>query len=449
MSVSALTALIKNQLESITDLWVEGELSGVKMHTSGHCYFSLKDSGAQISCTLWRSQVARLRIRLEDGQKVLVRGALSVYEPRGTYSLNVQQVEPRGVGELQLAFEQLKRRLAAEGLFEPARKRPMPYLVNQIGIVTSPTGAALQDMLKIIFRRNPNTTVVVCPAKVQGAGAAEEVALGIERLNALGSVQVIIVGRGGGSIEDLWCFNEEVVARAIFASRLPVVSAVGHEVDFTIADFVSDLRAPTPSAAAELVVRDRRELDEGIRQLSGRLQRAMAIQLQTRKNALLGLSERLRDPRRRLADQRRALQSLDDRLLAASMRAILLRKQQLQGLTGKLGLLSPDARIEKARGNVAILSERIERNMTRLLAARRARFERVVATLDALSPLNVLGRGYAIVQRIRDLQVLHRADQVQPGEGVRIRLHAGVIECKVETVLPEAPLEASTSLPPR
>lgn len=432
LTVSRLTALIQGELESqFPEVWVEGELSGVKLHHSGHCYFSLKDARAQISCTLWRSQLARLRFRPANGMKVLARGAVGVYAPRGTYSLNVRALQPQGLGELQVAFEQLKKKLQQEGLFDPDRKRPLPFLAPRIGIVTSPTGAALQDMLKVIFRRNPKTTVVVSPAKVQGEGAALTVALGIERLNRHGQVDVIIAGRGGGSIEDLWCFNEELVARAIFHSKIPVVSAVGHEVDHTIADFVADLRAPTPSAAAELVVRDRRELEEGLRQLSARLQRAMMGSLQKRKLGVMALADRLRSPQARLGEQRRQLERVQARLQGVAERNIQVRRRQLEGLESTLLALSPRTRLFQSRTRLDELTQRLTRAIERQQEARRMRLARDIATLDALSPLAVLGRGYAIVQRQGVRGVIKEADAVSVGEEIQIRLHRGRLNCRV------------------
>lgn len=439
LSVSALTSLIKGELEAgFSDVWVEGELTGVKIHSSGHCYFSLKDAGAQISCNLWRSSLARLKFKPQDGQKVLARGSISVYEPRGTYSLTVSQLEPRGVGELQLAFEQLKARLMAEGLFERTRKRPLPFLVNRIGIVTSPTGAALRDMLQIIHRRNPRVEVILASARVQGQGAAEEIARGIERLNRFGRVQVLIVGRGGGSYEDLFCFNEELVARAIAASKIPVVSAVGHEVDITIADFVADLRAPTPSAAAELVVRERLELEEGLASLTQRLERAMRLQLLQRQRQVLGLTERLRDPRRKLQDQRTRLQGLEERLRAALHRSVQQRHKRLEQLEQRLWLRSPALKLKTAQKGVEGLNERLSRAIQRSLQKRQFQVQQVVGRLDALSPLAVLGRGYAIAQLAESGAVVTRASQAPLGAALRVRVHEGVLHCRVDGVDDEA-----------
>ena len=266
VSVSDITRQIKQSLEQrFGRVWVQGEVSNFKRHTSGHLYFTLKDEGAQISATMWRSRAANLLFVPEDGMKVIARGGITVYPPRGNYQIDVEQLTPVGIGELQIAFERLKRKLAAEGLFDESRKRPLPKFPERIGVITSETGAALQDIRTVLARRFSAVELILIPVRVQGAGASDEISGALREMNRYGKVDVIIVGRGGGSLEDLWAFNEEIVARAIAASRIPVVSAVGHEIDFTIADFVADLRAPTPSAAAEMVVPDRAELLELLR----------------------------------------------------------------------------------------------------------------------------------------------------------------------------------------
>src|SRR3990172_9779705 len=261
LTVSELTRMIKGSLEeSFPHVWLQGEISNFKRHTSGHLYFTLKDEGAQISGVMWRSRAENLLFSPEDGMEVQARGAITVYPPRGNYQIDVVRMLPVGIGELQLAFEQLKRKLEAEGLFDPAKKKPIPEFPHAIGVITSPTGAALQDIRSVLERRQPSVEVVVLPVRVQGPGAAEEIAVAIREMNQYGDIDVLIIGRGGGSLEDLWAFNEEVVARAIYQSSIPVISAVGHEIDFSISDFVADLRAPTPSAAAEIAVRDRSEI---------------------------------------------------------------------------------------------------------------------------------------------------------------------------------------------
>ncbi len=433
LSVTALTQRIREHLESaFSMLWVQGELSGVKYHSSGHCYLSLKDEGAQINCTLWRSRLARMRFRPETGQKVIIRGNIGVYPPRGTYSLDILQMELQGIGNLQMAFEQLKRRLAKEGLFDQERKRPIPRFVNRVGIVTSATGAALQDMLKVMFRRNPHTTVIVSHARVQGDGAALEIAHGIRRLCQFGEVDVIIVGRGGGSMEDLWAFNEEVVAKAIAASPIPIVSAVGHEVDFTIADFAADLRAPTPSAAAELVIRDREELKAGLSHRIDTMRRTMTVRLSRSRGLLLGLSERLRDPRRHVHMLRDRLDADRTRLIRAPSRTIAFKREQLDARRARLALLSPRARIRAQQASVKELENRLTRAYRQKIAAKGSAFQQAMQTLEALSPLQILSRGYAIASRRKDGRIIRSSTDIDVGETLFLRVHEGRLLCRVE-----------------
>jgi exodeoxyribonuclease VII large subunit len=386
LSVSELTARIKILLEGeFIELWVEGEVSNYRRHTSGHWYFTLKDEGAMLRCASFRMQNRLIRFAPEDGLMVRAHGRLSLYEARGEYQLIVEYMEPVGVGALQLGFEQLKRRLAAEGLFDVERKRPVPLLPRCVGVVTSPTGAAVRDILRVIRRRNEAMNVLIAPARVQGDGAASEIARAIELLNAREEVDVIIVGRGGGSIEDLWCFNEEVVARAIFTSRAPVISAVGHETDFTIADFVADLRASTPSAAAEIVTAARDEINARLVGLKDDMATAMRYRLLELRNRVQEL-----ESRRAFDDVhheiRRNAQRFDEALYA-------MEAAFRQGLT-------------QASERFAVSSGK----------------------LHSLSPLAVLGRGYAIASDAQG-RIIKRASDVQPGERLRLRVADGEIEC--------------------
>ena len=285
-SVFEITSEIKKTLDRFGIIWIQGELSNFKRHSSGHMYFALKDDRAQLKAAFFRNSNLYLKFRPEDGLEVLVRGRISVYEPRGDYQVIVEYMEPVGLGSLQLAFDQLKEKLRKEGLFDEGHKKPLPLLPRKIGIVTSPTGAAIRDMLRILARRNASLHILIYPARVQGDGSAQEIAEGVRYLNTRRDIDVIIVGRGGGSIEDLWAFNEEIVARAVFESRIPVISAVGHEVDFTISDFVADLRAPTPSAAAEMVSGAREDLMATVQSLAGRLVQAARLGIETRRLAL-------------------------------------------------------------------------------------------------------------------------------------------------------------------
>ncbi len=388
LSVSRLVLLLQELVEdNFVQVLVEGEISNVSAPASGHLYLTLKDAGAQIRAVMFRSQARRLRFVPEDGLQVVCRGRVAVYRQRGELQLVLDGMDPQGLGGLQLAFEQLKRKLEAEGLFAEARKRPLPPFPRRIGIVTSPTGAAIRDMLNVLRRRSAGIDVLLCPVRVQGEEAAAEIARGIADLNRVDGVDIIVVGRGGGSIEDLWAFNEEVVARAIAASRIPVVSAVGHETDWTIADFVADLRAPTPSAAAELVVKNRLELENHIDHLLMRLQRPLRDRLRLLQARVEGLRRRLLPPKERLRLQRQQLNALQHRLRAA----------------WRLG-------DDRRRDRLALLGAR----------------------LDLLSPLQTLGRGYSIVFRERDGAIVRRAAEVTAGEVLCIRLHQGELRAVVD-----------------
>ncbi len=391
-TVSQLNARVRELLElNFPEVWVEGEISNFRHYASGHLYFTLKDEGSELEAVMFQSRAAYLDFRPEDGMGVLALGALTIYERRGKYQLDVRRLKPAGLGKLQLAFERLKEKLKAEGLFEAIHKKPLPPYPERIGIITSAEGAAIRDMLSILARRYPPVEVRVFPVKVQGEGAAEEIAHAIELANVYHRreepLDVLIVGRGGGSLEDLWAFNEEVVARAIFRSQVPVISAVGHEVDFTIADFVADLRAPTPSAAAELVVPDRTELQMRLGEWVRRLrdgQRARLDDLRMRLRMATS-SYAFRRPLRALRDAHQAL----DQLLTGAVRAqqgrILTTQRHLEGLLGRL---------------------------------------------EAVNPLAVLRRGYSLVEDARGRPVTS-SQQVRVGERIRVRLHKGRLRCEV------------------
>ncbi len=434
-TVYELTSEIKRAVETFGILWIQGEISNFKHHTSGHMYFSLKDDRAQIRAAFFRNSNCYLKFRPEDGLEVLVRGRLSVYEPRGDYQVIVDYMEPKGLGSLQLAFEQLKEKLRKEGLFDEGHKVSLPLLPRKIGIVTSPTGAAIQDMLRVLKRRNASLHVLLYPARVQGSGAAGEVADGIQYFNTRDDIDVIIVGRGGGSIEDLWAFNEEVVARAIYASQVPVVSAVGHEVDFTIADFVADLRAPTPSAAAEMVSGAREELLATVNSQSGRLVQAMRLILERRRTTLerLARNRAFNIAPNKIRDLQQRFDEATLRMQQAMVRfATVLRHRERVAMIRLAGVDLGSLIRHKA--------ERLERS-TRLLEAHvraclhryRSRLELEVGRLSALSPLAILERGYAIC---RDEQgvVLKQASDVSRGSSVSVRLARGELDCRVEKV---------------
>jgi exodeoxyribonuclease VII large subunit len=388
LTVSELNERIKSTLESRLDaLWVQGEISNFRMPPSGHFYFTLKDDKSQISAVMFRRQGAMLRFTPENGMAVLCFGRVSVYTVRGDLQLYVDDMEPQGQGALALAFEQLKKKLAAEGLFAAEHKRELPFLPHSIGIVTSGKGAALHDMLRIIGDRFPDRRVVVAPVKVQGDGAAREIADGIADLNRFGAVDVIIAGRGGGSLEDLWAFNEEVVARAIFASRVPVVSAVGHEIDFTIADFVADARAPTPTAAAEMILPRKRDLVEQMDNLQSRLASGMEFKLDQLRDAFQGLVKRLSDPGRKLRENQQRVDELSVDLLRRFQERVRQLKDRLAERAGRLG---------------------------------------------ALSPLAVLDRGYSISHKLPEELIIKSSAELQVGDQLRVRFAQGRAVCRVE-----------------
>ena len=434
MSVSELTARIKILVEgAFLDVWVEGEISNFRRHSSGHWYFTLKDDGALLRCASFRMQNRLIRFMPEDGLTVRASGRLSLYEARGEYQLLVEYLEPVGVGALQLAFEQLKNRLAAEGLFDIERKRQLPLLPRRIGVVTSPTGAAIRDILRILKNRNESVSVVVAPARVQGDGAAVEIAAAIEMLNALGDIDVIIVGRGGGSIEDLWCFNEEAVARAIYDSRAPVISAVGHETDFTIADFVADHRASTPSVAAEMVTLALGEISGRLEDLSDIMSTAIRYRLLELKSSLRELSAS-----RAFNETPARIQSLSQRLDAAlfSLETSLAKtikeaRAAHEPIAGRLR----DADIRRytvvQQGRLGVLAERLKSAASVALDKRGEQLAVAAGKLGSLSPLAVLSRGYAIAFDSRG-RIIKRAADVRAGERIRVRVAEGEINCSSE-----------------
>ena len=367
LTVSRLTALIRGLLEeNFERVWVEGEISNLAMPVSGHLYFTLKDAGAQLRCVMFRASARALKFKPKDGMGLVVRGRVSLFEPRGEYQLIVEYLEPQGIGALQLAFAQLKERLAREGLFGEDHKRPIPRLPQRIGVVTSVTGAAIHDILNVLERRFANVEVLIYPVKVQGEGAANEIAQAIKDFNRYGNIDVMIVGRGGGSMEDLWPFNEEVVARAIYHSRIPVISAVGHEVDYTIADFVADLRAPTPSAAAELVVKSKTELTAGLDTLSHRLRQGMRHCLADHRGRVQLLTRALTDPSMFLHHQAQRIDDLSERLNHAS-RGELKRRNDRLAVPNRLRLANSALRVERERELLISLIARGEHALHRVL----------------------------------------------------------------------------------
>ena len=433
LTVSELSARMREVLEErFPAVWVEGEISNFKLYSSGHAYFTLKDVGAQLRCVLFRNRARRIRFEPADGLHVLAFGSVELYAQRGEYQLVVELLEPRGLGALQLAFEQLKQRLQREGLFDPGRKRPLPRFPRKIGIVTSPTGAALRDMLRTIRGRFGEIHIVVAPAKVQGDGAAQEVAQGIRELNALGDVDVIIVGRGGGSLEDLRAFNDEMLARTIAASKVPVVSAVGHEVDFTIADFVADVRVATPSAAAALVVREKQAVAEAVSELGRRLGAAMRRRLARARERLESVRGRrvLSDPHRPLRDLERRVDDATARLRRAIATTVRHAAHRMQLAARDLRAANPTARTLADRRRLAELSARLERSVHRQLDRARHRLSGTAGRLDSLSPLAVLARGYSLT-RLPSGEIVRSVRRVAAGDEVRVLLHEGSLACRV------------------
>jgi len=435
LTVTELTAAVRSLLEShLTEVWVEGEISNCRLWNTGHLYFTLKDPSAQLRAVMFRSAVRGLRFKPEDGLQVVARGRISVYEPKGEYQLVCEHMQPHGLGALQLAFEQLKRRLAAEGLFDEARKRPLPLLPRKIGVVTSLDGAALRDILNVLGRRYPNAHVVVRPARVQGEGAAADVARGLEAVGRVGGVDVIIVGRGGGSIEDLWAFNEEIVARAIVAAPVPVISAVGHEIDFTIADFAADLRAPTPSAAAELVVARKDEYAGRIARTIERLGAGARRAIGRRRAAVraLELGRGFAGWPGRLASRARHADELAHDLRGAAAAAMVRRERRFRELRLRLEACDLRRRLGVIRVRLTGAAARLDAAVTRRRTDAGGRLRVLAGQLESLSPLAVLARGYAVCWDEARTRVIRRAAALAPGDRVRVTLNEGEIACEVK-----------------
>jgi exodeoxyribonuclease VII large subunit len=433
-TVSELTGKIRDLLaKNFTDISVQGEVSNCREAQSGHIYFTLKDDGAQVRCVYFKQQQRGIKFRPEDGLQVTVRGSISVYEQRGEYQIYVEKIDLVGQGALQLAFDQLKKRLEAEGLFDTGRKKPLPLLPSRIGIITSPKGAAVRDVVRILTRRFPNVHLMLYPVRVQGEGSAEEIVKALKFFNKGKLVDVLILARGGGSMEDLWSFNEEMVARAIFASEIPVISGVGHEIDFTIADFVADVRASTPSAAAELVVQTRREFDKHIADLHETLSGLIRYRLLEMSRRVHELSARpgFRRPLDLLRQQRQRADEMTSRL-ALGLRA-RLEQSRKRFNTAHLRIASFDFRVKIAafrlrlEKRTAELGVRIER----VLRVKREQWQRLALQLQERGPLKALERGYAIATDAAG-NLLRDAAQVAVGDSVAIQLHSGRLSTEVK-----------------
>lgn len=442
LTVSQLNRQARSLLESHFDfVWVEGEISNFAAPSSGHWYFSLKDGNAQVRCAMFRGRNQRLRFSPGNGDHVRLRCRVSLYEGRGEFQLIVEHMEQAGAGALQAAFERLKAKLLAEGLFEQERKKPLPESISHLGVITSPTGAAIHDILTVLKRRCPAIEVSILPVAVQGEGAAREIADAIERANrwqAEGKIDLdaLIVGRGGGSLEDLWAFNEEVVARAIAASELPIVSAVGHEVDFSIADMAADHRAPTPSAAAEMLSPDQREQLQRLQKLEADLVRLIRRKLADAQTRLDHLRARLKHPGAQLREQSQRLDELEQRLILAQKNLLAKKRGELALLESRLQANSPLPRIKGLQSELNNLQQRMESAMQARLQDARNRLSHLAGMLDSLSPLGTLARGYAIVTDPEG-KVITDADSVEVGSRLHTRLASGRLEVTVESTEPE------------
>ncbi len=436
LTVTELTQEIKETLEEkFYDVWVEGEISNLRIPSSGHLYFTLKDDFSQIRAVLFRMRSRGLRFIPEDGLHIICRGRVSLYEKRGEYQLILEEMEPKGIGALQLAFLQLKERLEKEGLFDPSHKKPIPLLPQTIGIITSPTGAVIRDMIHIIHRRFENVGILLYPVRVQGKGASREMAEAIRYFNKMKNVDVIILGRGGGSLEDLWAFNEEEVARAIYRSKIPIISAVGHETDYTISDFVADLRAPTPSAAAELVVKEKRELMRTLRSLRDRLQNQILQNLEGMRKSIAYLRRRLIHPKKRIEDLFIRVDDLSHRIERSILNEVKRKRERTTFLEQRTLLRSPMHQIKILRSSLHETEKEIVQRIKRLMELKRERLHGILGKLESLSPLSVLQRGYSITRKLPSLKILRDSSEVKKGDQVEVRLYRGALTCKVEKVI--------------
>ncbi len=442
LTVSELTSLVRDCVENrFSDVWVEGEISNLRAPGSGHLYCTLKDDTSQIRAVIFRSTAARLRFALEDGLHLVARGRITVYEPRGEYQVVLEYAEPKGLGALQLAFEQLKQRLSAEGLFDAARKRPLPFLPRKVGLVTSLSGAAVRDMVTVLHRRCPYVGIVILPVQVQGEGAGQQIADAIRAAGELQLVDVLIVGRGGGSLEDLWSFNGERVVRAIAGSPVPVISAVGHETDVTLADFAADVRAPTPSAAAEAAVPVLDDVRERLKELGARCCQALMWRVNDERRRLALLSADLTRFRFRLLD---AAQGLDEAVLHMTQimqDRVKHNREQLNRATLRLHGTGPQAQIRHGLAVVPQMERRLHAVMRHGIHRRGQAIRACMDHLHHLSPLAILTRGYSIVERLPTRQVVLDARQLSVGEEILARLARGQLRCTVREVTLDSPMQ--------
>ncbi|MBI4023946.1 MAG: exodeoxyribonuclease VII large subunit [Verrucomicrobia bacterium] len=455
-SISELTRKIRATLEkSVGFVWVQGEVSNLTYHPSGHVYLTLKDAQSQISAVMFRSEAARLRFRLKDGMQVQGCGRVTVYERRGNYQIILETVQPAGMGNLQAAFEALKRKLEAEGLFDPKRKRPPPVFPRVVGVVTSPSGAALRDFWRVLHRRFPSVQVILAPSRVQGEGAAQEIAAAIDLLNLAEAsgmnlhIDVIAIIRGGGSLEDLWAFNEEIVARAVARSKIPIISGVGHEVDFTICDFVADLRAPTPSAAAEMLIRPRAEFLSQVIHLARALQRASRLATVELRHRLTEAHDalRAREPRQFIREWRQRMDDASMILRGEAIRGIARLRQQWLSAAQRFTASSPMLIVARKKAGLVEMQNRLEQRQVEFLDGLRHRLVLGTQRLELLSPKATLARGYSITLDAATRRVVRSARSVQDGQSLLTHLADGEVRSRVERK--HDPLEHETQPAPQ
>jgi len=431
-TVSELTSQIKSQLETqFPFIWITGEISNFRVPVSGHFYFSLKDSRSQINSVMFRGQNKQLQFEPEDGMQINGIGRISLYEPRGTYQIILEYMEPSGVGALQVAFEQLKQKLSAEGLFDDEHKLPIPFLPLKISVITSLTGSVIHDIYRVLKRRFANIPLEIIPAKVQGKDAENELIAAIRRLNQQGDADVAILARGGGSLEDLQPFNTEGLSREIFASKIPIISAVGHETDFTLADFVADLRAPTPSAAAEIVAPLKKDLERQSFDLKKKLMTAFLNYLRFQRTYLREFSRRLIDPRKKIQDLRLRTDDLTIRLMRAGNQYIRQRRERLQWRLEKLATLSPAVRLPFLKSKHEQLFHNLQLSMINYTNNKLTNLHTKQSKLEALSPMAILERGYSITRSLPEAQVVRDAGKVSTGDRLQILLGTGSLEAHV------------------
>ncbi len=431
-TVTALTQQIKDTLElSFPNLWVEGEISNIKTPSSGHFYFTLKDKNSQIRAVMFRNRNQSLKYTPENGMKVICKCRINVYEPRGEYQLLIESMTPRGIGDLQFAFEQLKKKLQKEGLFDSEKKQEIPFLPQKIAVITSPTGAAVKDIINIITRRFPKMEIIIIPVKVQGKEASLEIEDALTTANLHLKADVIILGRGGGSIEDLWPFNEERVARAIFNSKIPVISAVGHETDFTIADFVADLRAPTPSAAAELVVGEKEKLEKQITQQVSQLRSLLLKILEKNSMQLKYCQSFLSNRIKKLSDLKLKIDELNIRLTYSVNSKLSLKRAEVNSAERIVLSSPPSDIIRNKRQRLTHLTNNISRHFSALINNKGASLQTCTARLNSLSPLHTLERGFSITRLLPSLKIIKDSSILKKGDRINIRFAKGSAECKI------------------